>query len=937
MMENAEKIDYRNTVNLPRTSFPMRGNLPQREPEILKFWDEINLYDKIQHKNSKKDWFLLHDGPPYANGHIHMGTSLNKALKDFVVKYKSMQGYRSPYVPGWDCHGLPVEHQLLKEMRKTKHDVELLDFRRKAKDYALKWMNVQRDEFKRLGVFGRWDKPYLTIDHEYEAKEVECFGKMYLEGYIYKGLKPIHWCYSCETALAEAEVEYQLKTSASIYVKFQAEPGLNRKFGVDKSYMLIWTTTPWTLPANLAIAVKSEFIYAAVRVGEQIYIVAKETVERLTDELGWDKPVIVSEAAGAELEGLSARHPFIDRESRVILADYVVLDQGTGCVHTAPGHGQEDYFSGLRHGLEVLSPVNEQGKFTAAVADYQGRHVFEANELIVEDLEKRNMLAGRSEIEHSYPHCWRCKSPVIFRATRQWFINVDHKDLRSRTIKEIQNVRWVPAFGEKRITSMLQLRPDWCISRQRLWGVPITLFTCDNCDKELLTPAIIDKLVDRVLERGVDVWFEDDISELMPEGIVCPQCGGAKFSKETDILDVWFDSGLSHQAVLAVREELKFPCELYLEGSDQHRGWFQTSILTAMALADRPPFGTVLTHGYTLDEKGEKESKSKGNVTSPLDVIKQYGAEILRLWVSSVDYSSDVIITQEAFSQMADAYRKIRNTLRFLLGNLNDFEPATDTRDYHDLTEIEQWALACTQKLIAAVTEAYDNFQFHKVYHLVYSFCTIELSSFYLDILKDRLYTAAADSPERRSSQTVFHYLVRTLVGLMAPILSFTAEEVWRLFQTDRGPESVHLLDFPKVNPQWQNPELIHKWDRLMKIRAEAAKVIEGMRAAKEIGNSLECKIELLTESEEPFEFLKSFKIDLAKVFIVSELTLDKIEQAVDEAAENTITADGVLVRVSRVEGRKCRRCWRYQRSVGSSAEHPEICEDCLKVVSSMA
>jgi isoleucyl-tRNA synthetase len=933
MEKDNKKIDYRSTVNLPKTAFPMRGNLPQREPETLKFWESIDLYNKIQQKNAKKEWFLLHDGPPYANGHIHMGTSLNKTLKDFVVKYKNMQGFRSPYVPGWDCHGLPVEHQLLKEMKKTKHDVELLDFRRKAARYALKWVNVQREEFKRLGIFAQWDKPYLTLNHEYEAKEVECFGKMFFDGYVYKGLKPIHWCYRCETALAEAEVEYQDKTSSSIYVKFKASDELSEKFGVQKASVLIWTTTPWTLPANMAVAVKSDFVYSAVKVGEEVYIIAKESLPRLTEELGWENPEIIGEIAGAQLEHLTARHPFIDRDSVVILADYVTLDQGTGCVHTAPGHGQDDYFSGLKYGLEVLSPVNEQGKFMAAVSDYEGKHVFQANQHIVDDLKKQNKLAGVSDIEHSYPHCWRCKAPVIFRATRQWFINVDHNELRSKTLKEIENVRWIPGFGENRIKSMVEQRPDWCISRQRLWGVPITLFTCAKCDTELLTPEILEKLVAKVHESGVDVWFEEETSELLPEGTTCPECGGTDFKKDFDILDVWFDSGMSHQSVLETRDNLKFPAELYLEGSDQHRGWFQSALLTAMSVAGRAPYKTVLTHGYTLDAKGVKESKSKGNVTSPLDITKQYGAEILRLWVSSVDYSSDVIISKEAFLQMADAYRKIRNTLRFLMGNLDDFDPATDAKSYDELTGIEQWALASVQKLVRDVTAAYDNFEFHKVHHLVYNFCTIQLSSFYLDILKDRLYTAAADSLERRSSQTVFHYLVKTLIRLLAPVLSFTAEEVWRICRKDDEPESVHLLDFPQINSEWDNAGLIEKWDRLIKIRGEAAKVIEGMRASKEIGNSLGCKIELFAESGELFEFLDGFKIDLAKIFIVSGLTLKKAEQGADEAGEGVVSAEGVTIKVSKADGEKCRRCWRHQKSVGLNSDHPEICEDCLKVV----
>jgi len=915
MEKSEEKIDYSSTVNLPKTAFSMKGNLPQREPEMLKFWDQIGLYQKIQQKNAGGEWFLLHDGPPYANGHIHMGTTLNKVLKDFVVKYKNMRGFRSPYVPGWDCHGLPVEHQLLKEMKKTKHDVELLPFRSKAKEYALKWVNIQRGEFQRLGILGQWDKPYLTMNPAYEARELKCFGQLYFDGYIYKGLKPIHWCSSCETALAEAEVEYRDKTSDSIYVKFPAKEELSRKFGVEKAFVIIWTTTPWTLPANLAIALKPDFTYTAVKVGEEVYIAAKETLERLKSELGWENLEVVGECKGAELENLAARHPFIDRDSRIVLAE------------------QEDYFTALKYKIKVYSPVDSEGKFTSEVPQYEGEYVFDANTEIVEDLKQRNMLIGRNEIAHSYPHCWRCKKPVIFRATRQWFINVDHNGLRENTLEEIKKVRWIPGFGIKRITSMVSIRPDWCLSRQRLWGVPIPLLYCRQCGKELLTPQILEKVVSLVSKKGVDVWFEVDTADLLPENTSCGECGGTSFVKEMDILDVWFDSGVSHQSVLDISDNLKYPCELYLEGSDQHRGWFQTSILTAVSLTGTAPFQTVLTHGYTLDEKGEKESKSRGNVTSPLDIIKRYGAEILRLWVSSVDYSSDIAVSGEGFGQMADAYRKIRNTLRFLLGNLNDFDPEKNLKSYRELTEIDKWVLARTQELIRDVSEAYDNFEFHKVHHLIYNYCTVELSSFYLDILKDRLYTFAADSPERRSSQSVFYYLVETLSLLLAPLLSFTTEEVWQLCRRADDPESIHLADFPQVKPEWEDAGLTERWDRLKKIRAEAAKLIENMRARKQIGNSLECKIDLLTENEEQFEFLKSFNGELASIFIVSQINVEKVEKAVAEQENDTVVHDGTLIKVSPAEGEKCKRCWRFQTSTGADSQYPEICERCAKIV----
>ncbi len=928
-------MDYRDTVNLPKTDFAMKANLPVKELEILKFWDEIDLYAKIQEKNSAGEWFLLHDGPPYANGDIHMGTALNKTLKDFVVKYKSMRGFKCPFVPGWDCHGLPIEHRLLKELRKTKHDVEVLDFRKRAKQFALKWLAVQREQFKRLGVLGRWDKPYVTMDPEYEAKELESFARLYSFGYVYRGLKPVHWCIECETALAEAELEYHDKKSPSIYVKFRADQKINDLFGVKDSYLVVWTTTPWTLPANLAIAVHPDFQYAAVEVKGERLILALETLARVKDEMGWTEHRVVSTVIGRQLEGHSCEHPLADRISKTILAKFVTLDQGTGCVHVAPGHGQEDYEIAGQYGLEIYSPVDERGRFRNDVEHFAGKQVFKANDLIVAHLRDKGMLLEATEVTHSYPHCWRCKNPVIFRATSQWFINVDHNHLRQNVLDQAANVRWVPAFAQKRFSATVAGRPDWCLSRQRLWGVPVPVLYCAGCGDTVFSPEIADKLVALVRQHGVDVWFEKDASQLLPAGTKCPKCGSEEFTKETDILDVWFDSGTSHQGVLSQRDDQKFPAEVYLEGSDQHRGWFQSSMLTAVALTGCPPFKSVITTGWTLDEQRQKESKSKGNVTSPLQIIQRDGADVLRLWVSSVDYSADMIVGETIFDQAADAYRKVRNTFRFLLGNLCDFHEESDAVPLREMSEIDRWAVSETEGLLEEVTEAFENFEFFRAYRRIHSFCTVELSSFYLDILKDRLYTYGARSKERRSSQTAFARIVRALDLMAAPILAFTAEEVWRNIRRKDDPVSVHLAPWPQLDPAVRDKQLEERWDRLLKVRAEVAKVIEGKRERGEMGNSLEAKVSLFTRDKETLNFLRSFGRNLNTAFIVSAVeVIDSEESGVPEGAAPT-GIDGLHIAVSRAPGEKCKRCWKYSTAVGESRRHPEVCEECLEVLAS--
>ncbi len=928
-----DRVKYKETINLPKTDFPMKANLPVKEKDILQRWEEMDLYGRIQEKNAGGDWYLLHDGPPYANGDIHMGTALNKTLKDFVVKYKCMRGFRCPYVPGWDCHGLPIEHRLLWELHKTKHDVQLLDFRKKAKDFALKWLGIQREQFRRLGVLGRWDKPYVTMDPLYEAKEIECFARLYNEGYVYRGLKPVHWCISCETALAEAELEYGEKDSPSIYVRFRADDRVNELFGVEDASIVIWTTTPWTLPANLAVALHPGFEYAAVKVNGDALILAVETLDRVKAELNWSGAEILSTRNGQELEGGTCDHPISDRKSKLILANFVTSDQGTGCVHTAPGHGQEDYEVAGKYGLDIYSPVNEQGCFTDDVGRFAGMQVFEANEAIVDYLREKGLLLESATVAHSYPHCWRCKNPVIFRATRQWFINVDHNDLRKKTLEQTEKVTWLPPFTEKRFSATVEGRPDWCLSRQRLWGVPIPIFHCAKCNEFLLTPAVADHLVTLIRERGVDIWFEKEASELMPPGTTCPKCGATEFTKETDILDVWFDSGTSHQNVLTQRDDQKYPAELYLEGSDQHRGWFQSSMLTAVALTGAPPFKTVITTGWTLDEQRQKESKSKGNITNPLDIIAKFGADLLRLWVASVDYSADMVVGESVFAQMTDAYRKIRNTFRFLLGNLYDFDEEEDCVPLNEMTEIDRWALSKTQALLEEVTEAFERFEFHRAYHRTYNFCTLELSSFYLDILKDRLYTHAPTSPERRSSQTVFSRIVRLLDLMVAPILPFTAEEVWSAIRKETDPESVHLAAWPEPDSVARDKELEERWHSLQRVRSEVAKVIEGKRETRDIGNSLESRVSLYAPAGELLDFLRSFGGNLKTVLIVS--AVEVVESDGKALPKDTIgtAIEGLYVRISEAPGQKCKRCWKYSPSVGESMTHPELCEECETVV----
>jgi len=925
-------MDYSKTLNLPKTDFPMRGNLPEREPEILKFWEDIDIYRLVQEQQRDCPKYILHDGPPYANGHIHLGHVLNKILKDIIVKFHSMSGFNAPYVPGWDTHGLPIEQQAIKAFGLNRNNIHPVEFRGKCKEFALKYVDIQKEEFKRLGVRGDWDNPYLTLMPHYEARQIGVFGDMAKKGYIYKGLKPVYWCASCETALAEAEVEYADKQSASIFVRFPVQDGKG-VLPEDSTFVVIWTTTPWTLPANLAITLHPDFEYVLFRAGSEKYLVASELMESFVKTVGLDDVETIKTFRGTELEQIVCKHPFVDRASLVILGDHVTLDQGTGCVHTAPGHGMEDFIVGKKYGLPVLSPVDAKGRFTEEGGVFAGEFYLDANKSIIEELENRGHLMEHSTIQHQYPHCWRCKKPVFFRATEQWFASID--GFRQATLDAIRTVRWIPGWGEERIYNMVANRGDWCISRQRSWGVPIPIFYCRDCGKELINDQTISHLQGLFREHGSDVWFAREASELLPPGMKCDHCGCDGFTKETDIMDVWFDSGTSHFGVLdepQVWPDLCRPADLYLEGSDQHRGWFNSSLSTSVAVTGQAPYRAVLTHGFVVDEKGRKMSKSLGNVVDPAKVIKQLGADILRLWVSSADYRGDLAASPSIMKQMTEAYRKIRNTCRFLLGNLHDFDPAVHKVGYAQLPEIDRWALSKLQKLVKKVTGGYQDYEYHVVYHAVHTFCAIDMSALYLDIIKDRLYTMPAESTERRAAQTVLNEVLQALVRLLAPVLAFTSEEIWRYVPDDKGKAiSVQLAGMPQVVDDYLDEELEQKWERLLAVRGEITRALEEARREKVIGNSLEAAVELYAGAE-LYNFLKPAADDLATIFIVSQAALKPMAEA-PAGARAIDTMPDLSVVVKPASGQKCERCWMYHEEVGLDPEHPAICPRCTGVI----
>jgi isoleucyl-tRNA synthetase len=922
-------MDYRHTLNLPKTDFPMKANLAKREPDILKAWEAKGTYRQLSQRAKGRPKYILHDGPPYANGNIHIGTALNKILKDFIVKSKFMAGLDSHYVPGWDCHGLPVEHEVEKSLGSMKGELSIVEIRKRCRDYAAKFVGIQREEFKRLGVFGEWENPYLTMNFEYQATIVREFGKFLLNGSVYKGKKPVHWCPTCKTALAEAEVKYEDHRSSSIYVKFKMVSEIKKEFPSLQGkpvFVIIWTTTPWTIPANLAIALHPDFTYVAVDVGGEIYILAEGLLEEVMKKFGIKKYEVLEKFPGKRLEGLKCRHPFLDRDSLIILASYVTLDTGTGCVHTAPGHGQEDYESGVRYGLEIYSPVDDDGRFTEDVLFFAGQFVFDANNAVNQKLAEVGALLKEEMMVHSYPHCWRTNDPIIFRATEQWFISMDKKGLRQNALKSINEVTWIPPWGRDRIYGMIENRPDWCVSRQRAWGIPITVFYCSACKQPLMNQETIDHIVRLFEEKGADIWFEEGADHLLPAGTECGQCGGKDFTKEMDILDVWFDSGVSYAAVLEKRKDLEFPASLYLEGSDQHRGWFHSSLLTSVGTRGRAPYRSVLTHGFVVDGEGKKMSKSAGNVIAPEEVINQLGADVLRLWVAAEDYKDDIKISSEILKRLADSYFRIRNTYRFLLGNLYDFHPEKDRVPYPELHEIDRWALHQLQKLIARVREAFERFEFHTVYHSIQNFCAVEMSALYFDILKDRLYTFSSHSRGRKSAQTALYEILKALTCLMAPILSFTAEEVWKYLPQEPGkPESVHLTSSPEVQSEYLDDALNERWERIWEIRAVVTKALEEARKEKVIGLSLDAQVHLHLP-EKIFSFLECYEKDLKSIFIVSSVTLHP-------AVSGTKDEKEVRAEVIRADGRKCERCWNYDVSVGHHPEHQVICQRCVEAI----
>lgn len=916
-----EKKDYGKTLNLPKTDFPMRASLPENEPKILEDVFENGLYEKMLKKNEGCEPFVLHDGPPYANGEIHLGHALNKILKDTIVRYKNLQGYYTPFVPGFDTHGMPTEKKAIEKLGLNRDEIPVNTFRDTCKQFTEDYKDKQIVGFKRLGVLADWENPYITYQPQMEAKQIGVFADMYKKGYIYKGLKPVYWCTDCETALAEAEIEYKDVNSNTAYVKF---PVVDAKglFDEKDTSIVIWTTTPWTLPGNMGITIGPDFKYSVVDIGKEKVIIATELVKTVMEKAGIEEFKTVAEFEGTELEGVLCKHPFLDRTSRVVLGSddtiLVELGTGTGAVHTAPGYGKEDYYCGIKNGLDIVVTVNSKGHQTEEAGPFSGMYYAKSDKEIIKWLDENGYLLASEVVNHSYPHCWRCKHPVIYRATNQWFASVD--GFRKETLEAIKGVKWYPAWGEERITKMVEDRNDWCISRQRTWGVPIPIFYCKDCEKEYVTPESLEKVQNIFKEQGSNAWFGLSEKELMPIGAKCPHCGSTEFKKETDIMDVWFDSGSTHESVL--RERGLPEANLYLEGSDQYRGWFQSSILTSIATKGKAPYKEVITHGYTIDEQGRKMSKSLGNGIDPKDVINESGADVLRLWVLSSDYKSDISGSKNIIKQVTEVYRKIRNTARYILGNISDFDVNKPVA-YEDLQEIDKWALTRLNKLIKDCTESYDVYDFHNAYHALNQFCVVDMSAFYLDIIKDRLYTKKTDSIERRAAQTVMYEILSSLVRILAPMTCYTAEEIWKFMphKTNENAESVMLAYYPKVNPKYENKELEEKWAKYIKIKDEVAKKLEIARANKEIGLSLAAKVILFADGKD-YEFIQGKEELLKEIFIVSDV---EIKEGKEEADKDSI----VGVKVEQAPGEKCERCWMYSETVGEDKENPTICHRC--------
>ena len=927
--------DYNETINLPKTDFPMRANLPKREPGFLAGWEQDNnaLYHALMKKNEGKPLFVLHDGPPYANGNLHMGHALNKVLKDFIVRYKNMAGFYAPYVPGWDTHGLPIERQAIQAYGMDRDKVSVSEFRQKCEEFARKHVNTQREQFKRLGVIGDWEHPYLTLTHDFEAKQIEIFGEMAKKGYIYKGLKPVYWCPHDETALAEAEIEYQDEPCSSIYVKFAVTDDkgvIEKAIGTKENvYFVIWTTTTWTLPGNLAISVNPFFEYDLVKVPNgEIYVLAKELVNSVMQAAGIESWEVLATLLGSDLEMMKTQHPIMDRESVIITGEHVTLDAGTGCVHTAPGFGADDFIVCQKYNIPIIVPVDGKGYATEDAGKYAGMYYEKTTPIILDDLRACNALLAIEDIVHSYPHCWRCKNPIIFRATEQWFCSVDA--LKDDAVKACHEITWLPGWGEERMTSMIMERSDWCISRQRIWGVPIPIFFCKKCGKPLVNEQTIKLVSDLFREKGSNAWFEMDASEILPSDIHC-ECGCGEFDKETDTMDVWFDSGSSWAAVIEQREGQPIPVDVYLEGNDQYRGWFQSSMLTAIATKGIAPYKTVITHGMIVDEERQKMSKSLGNGISPQEILDQYGADILRLWVSSADYRQDMRISKEMFKHLAQNYLKIRNTARYILGNLEGFDPKTDMVAYNDLCELDRWALMKLNDLVAKVIKGYDDYEFHVVLHAIHNFCVVDMSNFYLDVIKDRLYCEEKNGVLRRSAQTAMYEILDALVRMIAPILCFTADEIWQAMPHRDGDDAANIVlnTMPKVNPAWAfAEETSSKWDKLIALRDDVNKALEEARKNKVIGKPLEAWVTVYAD-DETAALLETVPADeLAALCIVSKL---RVIRGNGEGMQGENLP--VQIAIERASGDKCERCWMYVDSIGQDSKHPTLCARCAAVV----
>ncbi len=936
-------MDLKSTINLPKTDFPMKANLPQNEPKMLERWEQMDIYERIRQACKRKEKYILHDGPPYTSGPIHLGTAMNKCLKDFIVKSKTMAGFDAPYVPGWDCHGLPIEIKVDKELGGKKLEMHPTDVRAECRKYAQKFLDLQRQQFKRIGVFGRFDKPYATMTPQYESVVLSTFFSFYENEFVYKGLRAVYWCMHDETALAEAEVEYENHTSSTVWVRYALldDPAkLDAALAGKKLFTIIWTTTPWTLPASMAVAFHPDEEYVALESGGEVYIVASKLAKDAAEKCGFANPRELAHFPGRKLERLNFQHPFLDRKVLGVLADYVTMDTGTGVVHTAPSHGAEDFATGVKYGLDATSNVDEKGTLRNGLPEYDGKRVWDANQPIIDLVKSRGALLHTEKTEHSYPHCWRCHNPVIFRATEQWFISMEtpmpggkgkEDTLRTRTLSEIKNVKWDPAWGEERLSNMIQTRPDWCISRQRVWGVPIAVFLCEGCGKPLNDHAINRKVVELFARSGADGWFTSESDTIVPDGTKCPHCGGAKFEKETDIFDVWLESGASYLALIAAEPDYPWPSDLYLEGGDQYRGWFQSSLLCAMGARGTPPYRGVVTPGWTLDEKGQALSKSRGNDVDPVDIANRLGGEIVRLWTASVDFREDVVGSEALMQRVGEDYRKIRNTFRFILGNLDGFDPIKDAVAFEELQPLDQYMLRQAVEVSAEVQRSYEEFAFHKIYHRINNFCGVELSAFYFDVLKDRLYTSARKSVSRRAAQTAIWRIGEALVRLLAPILSFTCEEVWRYLPPVEGRlESVHLTTFPAAGDLLANEVAIapdarqaDDWKTVLAVRETALKALEDARNQKLIGSNLQAQV-TLTAVDPVFSVLERFKSELRYFFIVSAVEVKKGSGNGDSP---------VVVQVGKAPGLKCERCWNFSTHVGEDKNYPSVCERCSTVI----